>query len=91
MNKNVRNTCIYKQANSYQVTSDLLNRGNVKVAIAQICNVLQVCNLTMLQLTQKFLKFSGVLCCFQHCTIHIKMDNFCGQRKPVHTVQGSAV
>ena len=34
----------------------------------------------------------GVLRRFQHCIGHITMGNFCGQRKPVHTVdQGSVL
>ena len=32
----------------FQVTTDLLNRENFKLAIAQLCNELQVCNFTML-------------------------------------------
>ena len=34
--------------NIFQVTTDLLNRENLKVAIAQLCNELQICNFTML-------------------------------------------
>ena len=34
--------------NSFQVTIDLLNSENLKVAIAQLSNELQVCNFTML-------------------------------------------
>ena len=43
----------YFKCNSFQVTTDLLNRENLKVAITQLCNELQVCNFTMLQITQK--------------------------------------
>ena len=38
----------YFKCNSYQVTTDLLNRENPKVAIAHLCNEIQVCNFTML-------------------------------------------
>ena len=38
----------FSTCNSFQVTSDLLNIENLKVAIAQLCNELQVCNFTML-------------------------------------------
>ena len=31
----------------FQVTTDLLNSENLKVAIAQLCNDLQACNVTM--------------------------------------------
>ena len=34
--------------NSFQVTTELLNSKNVKVAITPLCNELQVCNFTML-------------------------------------------
>ena len=37
----------YFNCNSFQVTTDLLNRQNLKVAIAQLCNEYQVCNFTM--------------------------------------------
>ena len=43
----------YFKCNSFQVTTDLLNSEELKVAIAQLCNELQVCNFTMLLLTQK--------------------------------------
>ena len=36
------------KCNSFQVTSDLLNSENLKVAIAQLCNSQQVCYFTML-------------------------------------------
>ena len=39
----------------YWDTTDLLNSENLIVAFAQLCNELQVCNLTMLKLTQKLL------------------------------------
>ena len=38
----------YSKDNSFQVINDLLNSENIKVAIAQLCNELQVCNFTML-------------------------------------------
>ena len=38
----------YTQRNSFQVTSDLHNSDNLKVAITQLCHELQVCNFTML-------------------------------------------
>ena len=34
--------------NSFQVTTDLLNSENLKVASTQLCYKLQVCNFTML-------------------------------------------
>ena len=37
----------YSKCNSFQVTSDLFNSENLNVAIAQLCNVLQACNLTI--------------------------------------------
>ena len=37
----------------FQVTTDLLNSENLKITIVHLCNELQVCNFTMLQLTQK--------------------------------------
>ena len=42
----------YCKGNSFQVTTDLLNSENLKIAIVHLCNELQVCNFTMLQLTQ---------------------------------------
>ena len=42
----------YSKCNSFQVTTDLLNSENLKIAIAQLCNELQVCNFTMLYLTK---------------------------------------
>ena len=39
--------------NSFQVTTDLRNSENLKVAFAQLCHDPQVCNFTMLYLTQK--------------------------------------
>ena len=36
------------KCNSFQVTSDLLNSENCKVAIGKLCNELQVCSFTML-------------------------------------------
>ena len=44
----------YMENNTFRVTLDLLNSENLKVAIAQLCNELQVSNLTMLQLTHKW-------------------------------------
>ena len=35
------------KCNSFQVTTNLLKSENVKVAIAQLCNELQVYNLTV--------------------------------------------
>ena len=37
--------------NTFQVTSDLLNSDNLKIAISQLCNKLKVCNFTVLELT----------------------------------------
>ena len=37
----------------FRVTTDLLNRENLKVAFAQLCNELKGYNFTMLWLTQK--------------------------------------
>ena len=39
--------------NTFQVTSDLLNSENLKIAIAQLCIELLVCNFIMLSLTQR--------------------------------------
>ena len=36
------------KCNSFQVTTDLLNSENLKVAIAQLCYELWVCNFTTL-------------------------------------------
>ena len=38
----------YCKCNSFQVSSDLLNSENLIVAIAQLCNELEVCNCFML-------------------------------------------
>ena len=38
----------YCKCTSFQVTIDLLNGENLKVAITQICKELQVCNFTIL-------------------------------------------
>ena len=38
----------YCKCNSFQVTTDLLNSDDLKVAITQLCHELQVCNFTML-------------------------------------------
>ena len=49
-------SCVHNRdckCNSFQVTTDLLNSDNLKVAIALLCNELQIYNFTMLQLTQK--------------------------------------
>ena len=43
----------YSKCNSFQVTSDLLNSDNLKVALAQLCNELHVCPFTMLQLLKR--------------------------------------
>ena len=43
----------FSKCKGFKVTTDLLNWENLKVAIAQVYNELQVCNFTMLQLTQK--------------------------------------
>ena len=43
-----RNTVKYCKCNSLRVTTDLLNSEKLKIAIAQLCNELQVCNSTML-------------------------------------------
>ena len=37
---------------NFQITTHLINSDNVKVAIAHLCNELQVCNFTMLWLTE---------------------------------------
>ena len=37
----------FSKCNSFQVTTDLLNSENLKIAIAQLCHELQVCNFTM--------------------------------------------
>ena len=34
----------YSKSNSFQVTTDLLNSENLKIAITQLCNEIQVCN-----------------------------------------------
>ena len=36
------------KCNRFQIKSDLLNSESLKVAIAQLCNELQVCNLTVI-------------------------------------------
>ena len=38
----------YSKCNIFQVTTDLLNSQYLKIAIAQLCHELQVCNFTML-------------------------------------------
>ena len=38
----------YCKCNTFQVRTDLLNSENLKVAIAQLCHGLQICNFTML-------------------------------------------
>ena len=38
----------FSKCNCFQVTADLLNRENLKVAFPRLCNELQVCNFTML-------------------------------------------
>ena len=38
----------YSKFNIFQVTTDLLNSQYLKIAIAQLCHELHVCNFTML-------------------------------------------
>ena len=38
----------YSKCNIFQVTTDLLNIQYLKIAIAQLCHELQVCNFTLL-------------------------------------------
>ena len=38
----------YCKCNSFQVTTHLLNSENLKVAIVQLCNELQVCNFSVI-------------------------------------------
>ena len=38
----------YAKCNSFEDTSNLLNSDNLKVAIAQLCHELQVCNFTII-------------------------------------------
>ena len=38
----------FSECNGFQVTTDLRKIENLKAAIAQLCNELLVCNLTML-------------------------------------------
>ena len=38
----------YSKFNSFQVTGDLLNSDNLRVAIAQLCSELKVCNFPLL-------------------------------------------
>ena len=38
----------YSKCNIFQVTIDLLNSQYLKIAIAQLCHKLQVCNFTIL-------------------------------------------
>ena len=38
----------YFKCNSFQVTSDLLNSENLRIAITQLCHELHVSNFTML-------------------------------------------
>ena len=53
--KCLNNTFIQNSANtSFQVTVDLLNSENLKVAVAQLYKKLQFCNFAMLQLIQKY-------------------------------------
>ena len=64
----------------FQVTSDLLNSENLKIAIAQLYNELHICNLTMLQLTQKslintFKKKYSKCKCFQFTTDLLNSEN----------------
>ena len=39
-----------------KLQNDLLNSENLKVATDQLCNELQVCNFTIIQLTHKYMK-----------------------------------
>ena len=41
-------TTTFSKCNTFLVKSDLLNSENVRVAIAPLCNELQVCNFIML-------------------------------------------
>ena len=45
----------YSNRNSFEVTTDLHNSDSIKVAITQLLKMLQVCNFTILQLTQEHL------------------------------------
>ena len=47
LSKKVNYICKQTKCNSFQVETDLLSE-NLKVAIAQLCNELQVCNFTIL-------------------------------------------
>ena len=38
----------YLKCNIFQVTTDLLNSENLRIAITQVCHELHVCNFTML-------------------------------------------
>ena len=38
----------YFKCNSFQVTTDLPNSENLRIAITQLCHELHVCNFTML-------------------------------------------
>ena len=38
----------YLKCNFFQVTNDLLNSDNLRIAIIQLCHELHVCNFTML-------------------------------------------
>ena len=38
----------YSKCNSVQVTTDLLNSENLRIAITQLCHELHICNFTML-------------------------------------------
>ena len=46
--KNKKKPTKYSKCNSFEDTSNLLNSNNLKVAITQLCNELQVGNFTML-------------------------------------------
>ena len=40
--------CFEFQSRRFQVTTDLLNSENLKIAMAQLCNELHVCNFTVM-------------------------------------------
>ena len=44
----ISSTVKISKCNSFQVTTHLLNRENLKVAIAQLCHELQVYNFTII-------------------------------------------
>ena len=48
LQKKVTYETIYPNCNSFKVTTDLLNKENLKVAIAQLCHEWQVCNFAVI-------------------------------------------